>query len=150
MASGNQQPVRPVFYQPTADINPEPQPRNLQTLLGQILAYLGVGGLAVGTALVLWGYFGGPPQMTPNGWLLTTAGQMLLFLGVVTLIAGGLEQTTNEVSQKIDSLSERLFEFENRYYRVDRPEALQGPHFFKEHSRNDQSDSETESDYSVR
>ncbi len=78
------------------------------TLVGQIMAYLGVGGLTVGTSLVLMGYFGGPASYATTGWLVTTAGQMLLFLGVVTLVSGGMEQTTQEVARRIDLLGERL------------------------------------------
>ncbi len=85
---------------------------NWQTLLGQCLAYLGVGGITVGTALVLWGYFGGPEDYAPTGWLITTLGQMLLFLGVVTLVSGGMEQTTKEVTHRIDTLGERLIRIE--------------------------------------
>ncbi|MEI4884364.1 hypothetical protein, partial [Klebsiella pneumoniae] len=75
-------------------------------------AYIGVGGLTVGTALVLMGYFGGPASYATTGWLVTTAGQMLLFLGVVTLVSGGMEQTTQEVARRIDTIGERLVRIE--------------------------------------
>lgn len=75
---------------------------------GQFLAYGGVAVLTVGTVLVLWGHFGGPDVYAPTGWLITTAGQMLLFLGVVTLISGGLESTTREVTRRIDALARQL------------------------------------------
>jgi hypothetical protein len=78
------------------------------TMVGQILAYLGVGGLTIGTSLVLMGYFGGPSSLATTGWLVSTAGQMLLFLGVVTLVSSGMEQTTQEVVRRIDTLGERL------------------------------------------
>jgi len=81
---------------------------NWSAFWGQILAYFGVAGLTVGTTLVLWGYFGGPKSYTPTGWLIATAGQMLLFLGMVTLVSGGLEQTTEEVTQRLDRLGEKL------------------------------------------
>lgn len=81
-------------------------------MIGQIFAYLGVGGLTVGTSLVLMGYFGGPASYATTGWLITTAGQMLLFLGVVTLVSGGMEQTTQEVARRIDTLGERLVKIE--------------------------------------
>lgn len=77
-------------------------------LAGQLFAYFGVGGLTVGTVLVLIGYFGGPGSYATTGWLVATAGQMLLFLGVVTLVSGGMEQTTHEVARRIDTLGERL------------------------------------------
>ncbi|MGE5195539.1 MAG: hypothetical protein ACM3U2_23860 [Deltaproteobacteria bacterium] len=82
------------------------------TLAGQLFAYLGVAGLTVGTVLVLMGYFGGPASYATTGWLITTAGQMLLFLGVVTLVSGGMEQTTQEVARRIDTIGERLVRIE--------------------------------------
>jgi hypothetical protein len=82
------------------------------TLAGQLFAYLGVGGLTIGTVLVLMGYFGGPASYATTGWLITTAGQMLLFLGVVTLVSGGMEQTTQEVARRIDTIGERLVRIE--------------------------------------
>lgn len=81
-------------------------------LVGQMFAYLGVGTLTIGAVLVLIGYFGGPASYAPTGWLVTTAGQMLLFLGVVTLISGGMEQTTQEVTRRIDTLGDRLIRIE--------------------------------------
>jgi hypothetical protein len=77
-------------------------------LAGQLFAYLGVGTLTVGAVLVLMGYFGGTPNYSSTGWLVTTAGQMLLMLGVVTLISGGMEQTTQEVARRIDTIGERI------------------------------------------
>jgi len=82
------------------------------TLAGQLFAYIGVAGLTVGTVLVLMGYFGGPASYATTGWLITTAGQMLLFLGVVTLVSGGMEQTTQEVARRIDTIGERLVRIE--------------------------------------
>lgn len=83
------------------------------TLVGQLFAYFGVGGLTVGTVLVLMGHFGGPSHYATTGWLVTTAGQMLLFLGVVTLVSGGMEQTTQEVARRIDTLGDRLVRIEH-------------------------------------
>lgn len=82
------------------------------TLAGQLFAYLGVGGLTIGTVLILMGYFGGPASYATTGWLIATAGQMLLFLGVVTLVSGGMEQTTQEVARRIDTIGERLVRIE--------------------------------------
>jgi hypothetical protein len=93
-------------------------------IFGQILAYSGVQALTVGTALVIWGYFGGPADYAPTGWLISTGGQMLLFLGVVTLVAGGLEQTSRDVRVRIESLGERLIRIEH----VTTNHALRGPH----------------------
>lgn len=81
---------------------------NWASLGGQLLAYCGVGLITIGTALVLWGYFGGPTHYAPTGWLVATAGQMLMFLGVITLVSGGLEQTTDEVSRQLEQISQRL------------------------------------------
>ena len=91
---------------------------------GQILAYAGVLALTLGTALVIWGYFGGPADYAPTGWLIATGGQMLLFLGVVTLIAGGLEQTSQDVRVRVESLGERLIRIEQ----AATGHALRGPH----------------------
>lgn len=85
---------------------------NWSSFWGQILAYIGVGGLTFGTSMVLWGYYGGPADYAPTGWLVVTVGQMLLFLGVVTLVSGGLEQTTQEVARQIDRLDTRLMRIE--------------------------------------
>jgi hypothetical protein len=79
-----------------------------------MLAYAGVLALTIGAAFVLLGYFGGPQwqSYTPTGWLITTTGQMLLFLGVVTLVSGGMEQTTEEVARRIDKLGQRMIRIE--------------------------------------
>ncbi len=86
----------------------------LQAFWGQMLAYAGVLALTIGAVFVILGYFGGPEwqSYTPTGWLLTTTGQMLLFLGVVTLVSGGMEQTTEEVARRIDRLGQRIIRIE--------------------------------------
>ncbi len=89
---------------------------------GQWLAYLGVLGLTIGTAIVVYGHFGGYANYTPTGWLITTVGQMLLFLGVINLVSGGMEQSNDEVSQRIDVIGERLMRIE-----AATDEALRGP-----------------------
>lgn len=81
---------------------------NWATLAGQLCAYGGVALLTCGTVLVMWSYFGGPPNYMPTGWLTAAVGQMLLFLGVVTLISSGMEQTVHEVSWRIDSLADEI------------------------------------------
>lgn len=98
---------------------------NVATQAGQYLAYLGVGTLAIGTILVLWGYFGGPEGYAPTGWLIATAGQMLLFLGVVTLVSGGMDQTNHDVKTRIERLGEQILRFEQARYEA----TLRGPHF---------------------
>jgi hypothetical protein len=103
----------------------------LQTFWGQMLAYAGVLALTVGAAFVLMGYFGGPQwqSYTPTGWLITTTGQMLLFLGVVTLVSGGMEQTTEEVARRIEKLGNRLIRIEW----ASQNHALKGPSLPAEH-----------------
>ncbi len=62
--------------------------------------------------MVIWSYFGGPANYAPTGWLLATAGQMLLFFGVVTLVSGGLEQTTEQVNRRIEQLGDHIIRIE--------------------------------------
>jgi hypothetical protein len=87
-------------------------------------AYFGIGLITCGTAVVVWGYFGGPVNFAPTGWLITTIGQMFLFLGVVTLISSGMEQTTAEVAARMQILGERLIRIET----LQRKHELAGPH----------------------
>jgi hypothetical protein len=87
-----------------------------------VCAYLGIGLITCGTAVVVWGYFGGPAQYAPTGWLVTTIGQMFLFLGVVTLISSGMEQTAAEVASRMETLGARLVRIESLQHR------LAGPH----------------------
>ncbi len=77
-------------------------------LAGHLAAYGGVGLLSIGMTLVIWSYFGGPTAYAPTGWLLTTVGQMLLYLGVVTLVASGLEQTTDAVTLQLQQMGHKL------------------------------------------
>jgi hypothetical protein len=93
-------------------------------LWGQLLAYAGVGVLTVGTVLVLWGHFGSVAQYASTGWLVATGGQMLLMLGVVTLVSGGMQQTTHEVSRRVERIGERIIRIEQSTRDI-----LQGPHF---------------------
>ena len=104
--------LMPDFDLQWATQNNQPRNTNWVALAGQFLAYGGVLALTVGASLVLWSYFGGPPNYAPTGWLVTTVGQMLLFLGIVTLVSGGIEQTTEEVTRQIDTLGERIIRIE--------------------------------------
>ncbi|RMG34820.1 MAG: hypothetical protein D6725_13575, partial [Planctomycetota bacterium] len=79
---------------------------NWMGTLGQLLAYTGVLGLTVGTLLVIQSYFGGSNEYGPTGWLILTAGQMLLFLGVVTMVSSGMEQAADEMGRRVDRLGE--------------------------------------------
>lgn len=62
-------------------------------IIGQTLSFLGVAVLACGTAVLLSGSQWPGIDTLHVGWMTMTAGQTLLFLGVVTLVAAGLERT---------------------------------------------------------
>ena len=121
---------------PHVELPPVEAPRqNWSVFAGQLCAYIGVGLSTCGTALVLWAYFGGPEFYAPSGWLLTTFGQMLLFLGVVMLVSGGMEQTQREVALGIERLGDRLLRVEFAHG----PHELPGPHFDRKRPRPGQS-----------
>mgnify|MGYP002622519938 CR=1 FL=1 len=103
---------------------PRTAPGRGESTWGQLMAYAGVAVLTVGTALVVWGYLGGPATYAPTGWLVATVGQMLLLLGVVSLVAGGMQQTTHEVSSRVAHLNGRVIRIEQTAN-----ELLRGPHF---------------------
>ena len=90
-----------------------PRRANLTSVTGQFLAYLGVLGLTIGTSIVIYGQFGGYSEYTPTGWLVTTVAQMLLFLGVINLVSGGIEQNNDDVSRRINTLGEQLLRIEH-------------------------------------
>lgn len=75
---------------------------------GQFAAYLGVLLLTCGTAIVIASHFGNAPRPAVSGWLLAAVGQMLLFLGVITLVASGLEQTRLELRRRLVRIEKRL------------------------------------------
>ena len=106
---------------PHFQVAPPKQP-SWMVATGQWLAYIGVLGLTIGTAVVVYGHFTGAANYTPTGWLITTVGQMLLFLGVINLVHGGMEQSKDEVSQRIEVIGERLLRIE-----AQTGEALRGP-----------------------
>ncbi len=101
-----------------------------ESLWGQMLAYAGVGVLTIGTVLVLWGHFGGEANYSSTGWLVATGGQMLLFLGVVTLVSGGMQQTTHEVTARVERIGERIIRIEQSTQ-----DLLRGPHTNLSNSR---------------
>ena len=103
------------------------KPGRSESIWGQVLAYAGVGLITVGTTLVLWAWFSKSPQYAnyaPTGWLVCTVGQMLLFLGVTTLISGGMQQTSHEVTRRVEYLGDRILRFEQSADQL-----LRGPHF---------------------
>jgi hypothetical protein len=112
---------------PHFEVHP-PGRSNLTSLTGQFLAYLGVLGLTIGTAIVIYGHFGGYSQYTPTGWLVTTVAQMLLFLGVINLVSGGIEQNNEDVSRRINSIGEQLLRIEQVT-----SEVLKGPKISAHH-----------------
>ncbi len=77
-----------------------------------MFAYLGVLTLFVGSVLVLLGHFGNLASYSPTGWIIATAGQMLLFLGVVTLVAAGLEQIQEGWRRSHADLADRFARLE--------------------------------------
>lgn len=109
--------IRGPHFQVTA-----PKRTNLTSMTGHVLAYLGVLGLTVGTAIVICGHFLGYSDYTPTGWLVTTVAQMMLFLGVINLVSGGIDQTNEDVSNRINNLGEQLLRIEQVT-----EEALRGP-----------------------
>lgn len=123
-AQSHSQPSRPHFdLQTYLEQNPHRVGRS-ETLWGQLVAYAGVAVLTIGTTTVLWGYFGGLGQYTSTGFLISTAGQMLLFLGVVTLVSGGMQQTSHEVATRVEYLGDRMIRMEQATQQV-----LRSPHF---------------------
>ncbi len=111
------------------------RPGRSEVIWGQLMAYAGVGVLTVGTVLVLWGYFGMVEQYASTGWLLSTAGQMLLLLGIVTLVSGGMQQTTHEVTERIEYLGGRMIRIEQSTDQL-----LKGPHLGKKIRRQKESE----------
>jgi hypothetical protein len=77
-----------------------------------LAAYAGIGLLTCGTVLVILSHFGGPTSYAPTGWLVSTLGQMLLLLGVVTLVSAGMDETRTDVARHIDRLEQRLRRYE--------------------------------------
>lgn len=104
--------LRGPHFNPSRIQTPPPKSFRAAAVFGQLLAYAGAATLTGGAGLVLWGYLGGPTHLAPTGWFTTTIGQMLLFMGVVTLVSAGMEQTTAEVSRRVDSIAEQLTRLE--------------------------------------
>lgn len=77
-------------------------------VVGQFAAYAGVLLLTAGTVAVVAGHFGQTPRAAVNGWLLAAVGQMLLLLGVTTLISSGIEQSRQEMHQRLSRIERRL------------------------------------------
>jgi len=114
---------------PHFQLEPVEKRANWSVIAGQWLAYVGVIGLTVGTAIVVYAHFGGHSEYTPTGWLITTVGQMLLFLGVINLVSGGMEQSNDQVFRRIDMLGEHILRIENG----SQGHELRGPKISVEH-----------------
>lgn len=103
--------------------SPSQRKLSLMGNVGQLLTYVGILGLTAGLCLVIFGYFGGPPNFAPTGWLITTLGQMLLFLGVVTLVTVGMEQASanvrSAVEERMNSVVERIERLGNEIVRIE-------------------------------
>lgn len=131
------EPRRPMLWFPTWDPSvwrsESSSTGSWSSMAGQLLAYSGVFGMTAGACLVVWSYFGGPTNYAPMGWVLATAGQMLLFFGVVTLVSGGLEQTTDQVNKRIEQLGDHIIRIEQAAREI----SLRGPvppaHFGDDH-----------------
>ncbi|OYW15101.1 MAG: hypothetical protein B7Z55_15265, partial [Planctomycetales bacterium 12-60-4] len=74
----------------------------------QVAAYAGVLLLTCGTVLVISSHYGAPPQRAVSGWLLAVVGQMMLFLGVITMVSHGLDQSQAEIFRGVKRLSRKL------------------------------------------
>jgi hypothetical protein len=122
-----------------------PKRSNLTSMTGQFLAYLGVLGLTVGTAMVIYGHFGGYSEITPTGWLVTTVAQMLLFLGVINLVSGGIEQNNDDVSRRINTLGEQLLRIEQVTSEVMRGPKIPAHMYAEDRDENEVMESERES-----
>lgn len=119
-----------------------PRRSNLTAVTGQFLAYIGVLGLTIGTAMVIYGHFGGYAEYTPTGWLVTTVAQMMLFLGVINLVSGGMEQSNDDMSARINHLGEQLLRIEHVT-----EQALRGPKISaRRYANPEDSTAETEPD----
>lgn len=99
--------VPTVPHPPRSPVSATP-PQNWVGVVGQFAAYGGVLILTAGTVAVISGHFGQTPRTMVNGWLLTAVGQMLLLLGVTTLISSGIEQSRHEMHQRLSRIERRL------------------------------------------
>lgn len=76
--------------------------------VAQVMAFAGVGGMTVGTAAVIWGYFENISNYLPLGWLVLTFGQMMLFLGLITMVSTGMDDSRNRILGEMGEISSRL------------------------------------------
>lgn len=81
---------------------------NWRRFIGQSLAYLGTGILSVGGAAIVWSFYDGPEHIVPAGWIMVFAGQLMLFLGLVTLITSGVKELRSDVVNRVDFIRSLL------------------------------------------
>ena len=58
--------------------------------------------------MVISAHYSGNVSNAATGWLTASVGQMLLFLGVITVVSQGIEQTRRELQLKLSKLERRL------------------------------------------
>lgn len=91
--------------------------------VGLLLAYGGVGIIALGAIQIVCGLARGQPGSTIYGWIAAIVGHLLVLLGVVTLVTHGLEQAAADLTEKLDRLGERLIRLEGA------ERGVAGPHW---------------------
>lgn len=92
-------------------------------MTAQLAAYAGVLLLTCGGTLVISSQFGAAPQRALSGWLMANVGQMLLFLGVITLVSHGVDQARAEVARGVKRLNRRLQLLELRRSSSEEPQS---------------------------
>ncbi len=137
--------VAPMTDRAIAPTAPKPKKAGMIGNIGQGLAYVGILAITAGFSLVIMSSFGGPARGAPTGWLIATIGQMMLFLGIVTLVSAGMEQSSAEVRSLLDerlrSMTERLEFLSQKIIRIEQGKPYAGPkppHFL---TKSDQRDS---------
>jgi hypothetical protein len=95
-------------HAPTGKPSPSDHQGAWLGLAGQICAYAGVAVLTAGSGLLIVGHYGGPAAYAPYGWLISSVGQMLILLGVITLVSNGMDQIARQLGARIDALSTRM------------------------------------------
>jgi|GEM_PF-5220702 len=80
---------------------------SMTILAGYMLSYLGVLGLLTGTVLVVIGYFKGPPNYMPMGWIINAFGQLLLYLGIVTLVSNKMDRMKSSLISEFHYIREQ-------------------------------------------
>lgn len=77
-------------------------------VFGQLAAYAGTLLLTSGTVVVVVGVYQDATRHAVSGWLMAAIGQMLLLLGIVTIVTTSLEQAQQRFQKGVDRLERRL------------------------------------------